>query len=218
MLGKMNDDRQTVRVDRREARRAATKAEIVDAAWELVREHGLAALSLRDLADRVGMRAPSLYQYFDSKNAIYDAMFGQGMEQALAAVSAPLATGDTRAVLRELGHRIFDFATSDPARAQLLFQRTLPGFEPSPESYAPSLALFEFVAGVMAEHGITDPDAMDLWTALGGGLIVQQLANDPGGNRWGRLIDRSVDMYLAHVTAPTRATKPKKGTRNGNAH
>src|SRR3954449_10517322 len=64
--------------DRRAERREATKAEILDAAWEMVRAEGLAALSLRDLARRVGMQAPSLYSYFDSKHAIYDAMFLQG--------------------------------------------------------------------------------------------------------------------------------------------
>jgi AcrR family transcriptional regulator len=76
MLGEANGGR----VSRR---REATKAEILDAAWDLVGEQGLAALSLRDLAARVGMRAPSLYQYFDSKHAIYDAMFGQGAREAL---------------------------------------------------------------------------------------------------------------------------------------
>ena len=55
--------------DRRAERREATKAEILDAAWVQVRADGLAALSLRDLARTVGMQAPSLYSYFDSKNA-----------------------------------------------------------------------------------------------------------------------------------------------------
>src|SRR5580658_10817292 len=64
--------------DRRAERREATKAEIIDSAWELVRAEGLAALNLRDLATRVGMQPPSLYSYFDSKHAIYDAMFLQG--------------------------------------------------------------------------------------------------------------------------------------------
>src|SRR3954451_8268783 len=64
--------------DRRAERREATRAEILDAAWEVVRAEGLAALSLRDLARKVGMQAPSLYSYFDSKHAIYDAMFLQG--------------------------------------------------------------------------------------------------------------------------------------------
>jgi len=66
--------------DRRSERHEATKAEILDAAWEQVRANGLAALSLRDLARTVGMQPPSLYSYFDSKNAIYDAMYAQGAQ------------------------------------------------------------------------------------------------------------------------------------------
>ena len=57
--------------------------EIVAAAREQVREHGLAGLSLRDLGARVGMRAQSLYSYFASKHEIYDAMFAQGNQEFL---------------------------------------------------------------------------------------------------------------------------------------
>jgi AcrR family transcriptional regulator len=194
--------------DRRAARRAATQVEILDAAWAMVREQGLAALSLRDLAERVGMRAPSLYQYFDSKNAIYDAMFKQGAEAALA-TRARLLDGpdDTRALLQLAAHTFFDFATSDPARSQLLFQRTIPGFEPSPESYAPAVAFLEQLHAIFAERGITDPDAPDAWTALLSGLINQQIANDPGGTRWARLIDRSVDMFIAEYVGTNEKGK-----------
>ena len=202
--------------DRRARRREATKAEILEAAWALVREHGLAALSLRDLAARVGMRAPSLYQYFASKHAIYDAMFAQGTRQALAEVGADLATSDTRADLRRNAHRMFDFATSEPARAQLLFQRTIPGFEPSPAAYAAAVELYDRVAAMLITHGIVRPDAMDLWTAVIGGLSSQQLANDPGGSRWAQLVDDAVDMFLAHVAPGT--PHPRKGEAPDGDH
>jgi AcrR family transcriptional regulator len=204
MLGEQKDVRALARPDRRQARRDATRNEIIDAAWELARVQGLAGISLRDLADRVGMRAPSLYQYFASKNAIYDAMFKQGAEQALEIVSAPLPKS-TRAALRETAHRFFDFATSDPARAQLLFERPLPDFEPTPEAYAPAEELIANLRAVFDEHRITDPDAVDLWTALLGGLVAAQNANDPGGDRYRHLIDRAVDMYLSAIK--------KKGTQ-----
>ena len=64
--------------DRRAERQAATQAEILDAAWALVRADGLASLAMRELGARVGMRAQSLYAYFPSKHAIYDAMFADG--------------------------------------------------------------------------------------------------------------------------------------------
>ena len=69
--------------DRRSERHAATRAEILAAAWELARAEGVAGLSLRDLARTVGMQAPSLYSYFDSKHAIDDAMFAEGATEFL---------------------------------------------------------------------------------------------------------------------------------------
>ncbi len=47
--------------DVRTRKRERTRAEILAAAWELVRRDGIAGLSLRDLAAGAGMRAPSLY-------------------------------------------------------------------------------------------------------------------------------------------------------------
>jgi AcrR family transcriptional regulator len=198
------------RRDRRAERRDATKAEILDAAWALVREHGLGALALRDLAAQVGMRAPSLYQYFPSKLAIYDAMFAQGTRDALAML-ADIEAGDTRGMLGEVARRMFEFSTTDPARSQLLFQRTIPGFEPSPEAYRAAIEMHSRVQALLVAHGITDPDAMDLWTAAISGLTNQQLANDPGGDRWERLIDRTVDMYVAYV-APAGSAPDKTRT------
>jgi AcrR family transcriptional regulator len=199
------------RADRRAARHEATKGEILEAAWVLARERGLAALSMRELAAAVGMRAPSLYQYFGSKHAIYDAMFGQGMRDALAVVTAEIDTRKGIDALRESGRRLLDFATSDPVRTQLLFQRTIPGFEPSPESCALSMEMSGRVRALIGELGITDPDAMDLWTALISGLTNQQLANDPEGTRWTRLLDRTVDMFLAAVASRRQPSK-KKGS------
>ncbi len=208
MSGNPNDVRTTV-LDRRSSRRAATRDEIVAAAWELVRAHGLAGLSMRDLGDRVGMRAQSVYSYFASKDEIYDAMFRQGYQQSLAWMDEADAAADPdpAARIRALAHRFFDFCTSDPVRFQLLFQRTIPGFEPSPESYALAVESLTRMQADFARAGITDPEAVDLATAVITGLTSQQLANNPGGDRWERLVDRAVTMLLGevapHLTHPT---------------
>jgi AcrR family transcriptional regulator len=198
---------ETSNTDRRTARREATKAEIVEAAWALAREQGLVGISLRDLAARVGMRAPSLYQYFDSKHAIYDAMFGQGAEAVLQAGVFDDDGADLRTALRRGAHSFFDVAVSDPERAQLLFQRTIPGFEPSPEAYRPAVEMIEHLRAFFTARGVTDPDAVDLWTSMSAGLVNQQLSNDPGGTRYERLVDRMVDMFLAEVGPKTRGKK-----------
>ena len=75
--------------DWRSARRQSAREAILESAWAAVREEGLAALSLRDLARRCGITTPTVYAYFDSKSDIYDAMFGQAAKEFLRHMSAP---------------------------------------------------------------------------------------------------------------------------------
>jgi AcrR family transcriptional regulator len=188
--------------DRRAERHQATRAEILEAAWALVRKEGLAGLSLRDLAATVGMQPPSIYSYFESKHAIYDAMFRQGYEELNSRTILFEPEPGPAAFKARLRSLIY-FCTEDPARYQLLFQRTLPGFTPSPESYALAMNALEGTYRALAADGITSPEHRDLFTALVSGLADQQMANDPGGDRWVRLTDHAADMFLAYATNAT---------------
>ena len=87
--------------DHRAVRRDAEIATIVSDAWALSRAEGLAGISLRDLADRVGLRQPSLHAYFDSKLALYDAMFADANRQLLAFTANLARTRDPRCDLVE---------------------------------------------------------------------------------------------------------------------
>jgi AcrR family transcriptional regulator len=194
--------------DRRAERRDAVTAEILEAAWELARTEGLAGLSLRDLAAKIGMRPPSLYWYFDSKRAIYDAMFVQGNQQLLARLGAQRWPEQPRALLRECARRFVEFSLEDVQRYQLLFQRTIPNFEPSAGAYAVAVLVFEEMREIFTVAGLGGPADFDMWTALVSGMAAQQIANDPDGDRWLRLIDEMVDMFVDHITA--KQSKGKK--------
>jgi AcrR family transcriptional regulator len=193
--------------DRRTERREATKLEILDAAWELVRAEGVAALTLRDLANKVGMQPPSLYSYFDSKHAIYDAMFLQGNQELLGRYKAITEVDDPRDSFRASARLLVGFAVEDPARAQLMFMRTIPGFEPSPETYAVAVQIVDLGKDQFAKVGI-NPECFDLWTGIISGLSFQQIANEPGSDRWVRLVDDAVDMFFDYVSETN-----KKGRR-----
>lgn len=175
-------------------------------AWRLARTEGLAGLSLREIAREVGMRPQSLYTYFASKNAIYDAMFAQGCREFASGQprGGPDGDEDLRAGLTRLGRYFLDFCVADPVRYQLLFQRTLPGFEPSAESFAISVESLAVVQDHLVALGIDDPRDLDLFTALGSGLAAQQIANEPDGDRWLRLLDDAIAMFIQHVSAPGR--------------
>lgn len=200
--------------DRRGRRREAKRAAILAEAWVLARRDGLAAISLRDLADRVDLRQPSLYAYFDSKLGLYDLMFADGNRQLLDLVQSLPLDGTPRDALVELVEALVRFSAEDVVRHQLLFQRTIPGFEPSPASYALALEFYDVARRCLTAAGASEPGDVDVFSALVSGLAHQQVANDPGGDRWVRLSDRVVGMFLADVdrrrTAVPQHTRRKR--------
>jgi AcrR family transcriptional regulator len=190
--------------DRKAERRLATRTEILEAAWEVAGVHGIAGLTLREVALRVGMKPPSLYSHFASKADIYDAMFEQAWSDYRAAIAQyrPSLPLDPRGRLQAVAQHFFDFATAEPARHQLMSARVIPGFEPSDRAYAPAIAVLHELTAVLDGVGVSDPDSSDIFTALVSGLVNQQLANDPGGVRWRRLLPRVIDMYADSVGLP----------------
>ena len=75
----------TSRVDRR---RAAVREEALDHAVDLMTEEGVGALTVSEVARRMGIRGPSLYKYFPSRFAVYDALFARGLAAQAAARGA----------------------------------------------------------------------------------------------------------------------------------
>src|SRR5690348_7081446 len=65
--------------ERRERNREEMRHAILEAARQVMHEEGVAALNLQEVARRVGVRAPSLYEYFPGKMALYDALFRMGV-------------------------------------------------------------------------------------------------------------------------------------------
>jgi AcrR family transcriptional regulator len=179
-------------------RRSQRRDQILAAAWEIAAESGLAAVSLHEVARRIGIRQPSLYGYLSSKLDLYDAMFGQAYGQLLAELDRNPPRGTAREQLIRLSRTILDFAAESPPRQLLMFHRTIPGFTPSPTSYALSQRLVDRCVALLSALGAGSPAHVDVYTALVGGLGIQQIANDPGGDRWTRHLETLLDMFLDH--------------------
>src|ERR1700690_2582133 len=78
-------------LDRRARRRQETIEEILDIAEAVMAEEGVNGLSLAEVARRLGVQPPSLYKYFPSLMAIYDAIFERGQIDNLAEVRRGMA-------------------------------------------------------------------------------------------------------------------------------
>ncbi len=183
-------------IDRVAQRRDAKVAEIVESAWRLAREHGIVGVSLHALARDVGMRQPSLYAYFDSKLALYDAMFADGNRQLLKRLDAVKLPREPRPALKKFMAQFVAFAMEDPARYELLFQRHVPGFTPSTESYVLAEEVLGRVYKLINEAGVSEPGDIDCIVAMVAGLMEAQMSNDPSGHRWTRHLNRLVDLYV----------------------
>jgi AcrR family transcriptional regulator len=185
----------------REARRESARAAVLTAAWELVREEGLAALSLRELARRAGITTPTVYAYFESKNAILDAMFAQAAQAFVELKTSVPVTDDPRADLLADARSFVTFCVSDVPRYQLLFQHSVPGFTPSAESYELAISALDITREFLARNGVHESRHLDIWTAINTGLVNQQVSNDPAGDRWSRLVEEVTSMFLAQFAS-----------------
>lgn len=177
-------------------------------------ENGVAALNLTQVASRVGLRQPSLYQYFPSRTAVYDALFARGMrqqrdlQQAAIAQAEPGWPGVRAAMVVTVR-----FSMEVPVLAQLLFTRAVPGFTPSEEAYRPSVEAIQAVQTAMAQAvtlGHLHSDAgsergLALLVAVVAGVASQQLANDPDSSfeegRFSGLVEPALDMYASYLSA-----------------
>jgi AcrR family transcriptional regulator len=206
--------------DRRSRRRLATIDEALDHAVDVMTEQGVGALSVSEVARRLGMRAPSLYKYFPAGlHELYDALFARAVQSAVAHASAAAGTlppGVAR--LRAFGRGYVRWAVENPALAQLQHWRVVPGFAPSAEVMALSsrsmhTALTELNAAVDAGElrpEATAEDALASWTVLLSGLMTQQMANQPGASfadgRFTRLTDPVFDLWFDRYSTHPRRT------------
>src|SRR5262245_63493880 len=126
-------------MNRRLLRRQQTIEEALDAAVAIMEEAGVGGLSMSEIARRLGMRQPSLYKYFPSLHAVYDTLFARGLARSGAAVMQTVQALPAGVARVRAGAKAWlRWAVENPALAQLLVWRPVPGFAPTEETFAGS--------------------------------------------------------------------------------
>ena len=214
--------------ERRQRNRQEMIETILALARDIMRENGVAALSLSELARRLHVTTAALYRYFPSKAGLYDALFRVGMD---------VFRGYITPVWEELspGWEQFEawiearmrFAQEQPELFSLVFERPVPGFAPSAESMEASRTFLDearhffsrlIEAGVIHPPGAPDR-AFDLFIAMTHGLSAQHIANQPhlpiGAGRYGSLIPDTLALFQAAWRPPTQPTAAPRGEPSG---
>jgi AcrR family transcriptional regulator len=173
-------------------------------------EEGVNGLTLSEVARRLGVQPPSLYKYFDSLMALYDALFRRGQQAHLevmraAMEQAPPGLNALQAALEARGR----WCLENSPIAPLIFWRPVPRFEPSEDSMAPSIEMVEIQRRALADAvaagqlgpGAASEQAVYVLSVFVSGVIGQSLANDPdlpwGSGRFSPLLPKLINVLPA---------------------
>jgi AcrR family transcriptional regulator len=212
----------TPRNDRRARRHQQTIAEILDIAEDIMAEQGANALSLAEVARRLGVQPPSLYKYFPSLMAIYDAIFLRGQVEHLEVMRSAMAQAEPGLPALISGLEASGrWCLAHRPTAQLLFWRPVPSFEPSPQAFAPSVEMVALQRAALAEAVAADQlgpeadsdEAVYVISALITGVLSQALANEPdlewGQGRFTPTFPKLMKL-LAAVYPPQPPRQPRR--------
>lgn len=105
----------------------STAERVLDAAEDLFAEKGYSAASLGEVADRVGIRSPSLYNHFKNKEALYQAVLERLLERFNVPLAEMLAQPVTRQRILNWLQEIISLHHRHPNLARLLQHAALSG-------------------------------------------------------------------------------------------
>lgn len=98
-----------------DSRAASTADRLAQIALELFAERGYAGTSLAEIAKRLGIRKPSIYNYYSSKDELFMALFENSLDTWKTASMAPLdGPGGAQERLKRHMRVSLEFAVSDP--------------------------------------------------------------------------------------------------------
>jgi AcrR family transcriptional regulator len=162
------------------AGRQAVRRLVLDAASRLLESEGPDALTMRRIAGEVGCSTSVLYTMFGGKSGVADGLWREGFERLRRALDQ--AEGDDPlGRLAAMGRAYRANALANRAYYAVMFQRPIPGFQPSAEAYAESLRPLQLLVDAVADciqAGVfrpADPThvAGILWAAAHGAVSLE---------------------------------------------
>lgn len=173
---------------RRSARGERTRERILSAAEQLFAERGFTGASLRDVAGLVGIRIPSLYNHFSSKEALYEAVLSAAIRPMLTLLSDFALEGPSRPPSRIVIERVMQHLREHPTLPRLVQQEIVCGGERlSPalrEWIAPIFARAHVLAGTRSSRWGSDEIphvVLAIYNAVLGYFTMAPLYREVGG-------------------------------------
>ena len=162
---------------------AGMESALLASAADILETEGPDGLSVRRIAAAANVAPMGVYNHFESKFGIVEALFVQGFERLGEAMATIAAIEDPHEALREAGRRYRALALAHPMVYQVMFLRAVPGFEPSIGALEIAARAFDslaaavqraMTAGVIADGSPTDT-AQVIWAGIHGWVSLELL-------------------------------------------
>ncbi len=159
------------------------EAALLSSAAEILETEGPDGLSVRRIAAAAGVAPMGVYNHFESKFGIIEALFIQGFERLGEAMATIGEIRDPLEALLEAGRRYRALALAHPMMYQVMFLRAVPGFEPRDDTLVFCTRAFDalaaaveraMAAGVIADGPPTDTAQM-IWASIHGWVSLELL-------------------------------------------
>jgi AcrR family transcriptional regulator len=204
--------RETSRETSKEASKDAVRGALLRAAHDLLASEGPVALTVRRIATVAGVSTMNVYSRFGGKDGVVDALFVDGFRRMADQMAAGPATDDPLADLRECGQAYRRFARENPTYYELMFDRPIAEFVPSPEAQTEALGalgrVVERVQRAMDAGVLRAGDPFEVATALWAcdhglaSLAAKTAVVEEQMFDWDRVAQLALDAMLAGFAAP----------------
>jgi AcrR family transcriptional regulator len=192
-------------LERRERERQETHQRILNAARDIAVQHGWEKVTIRKIADQVEYSPATIYEYFESKDAILLGLLREGFQRVLHILqSTRERTQDPIPCLMAMVGAYWDFAWSNPELYQVMHGLDGVPFgstNPVMEAKAVFVIVREVLQTVLQQGEGAMPDLDSeveiLWSMLHGVITLTMAGRIVGGREQGRrLFDLAIDHLL----------------------
>ncbi|PZG22753.1 TetR/AcrR family transcriptional regulator [Spongiactinospora gelatinilytica] len=158
------------------------RTRLLDVAGELLLTHGPDSLSMRRIATEAGCSTTVIYTMFGSKEGLAEALYLEGFERFRRRLEAVPPRKDPYDYLTALAPVYREACLSEPAYYSLMFEKAIPGFEPSERARTLARAALNIIDRVIADcisAGYIIPTqprkiADALWAAAHGAISLER--------------------------------------------
>lgn len=186
-------------------RAGLTATRIVEEAEQIADEIGLDRLSLAAVAERLGVRPPSLYKHIAGQDALRQLLETRATSELASAMRDAAVGRSGPEAIRAVAHAYREWAHAHPGRYSATLRAPSPG---DLDAVAAATRAVQVVSDTLAGYGLTGDDATDATRALRAALHGFVSLEAAGGFGMPVNVDRSFERMVESLTSQLENWQP----------